>query len=73
MSKSEPTIEAVMALILRLIERGPQYQSQVNDVLRSELPGTPCDLFGDAVATLLHDGRLRIHEHRYERPVPAEV
>ena len=64
----EPTVEVVMEFVMGLVTERPRYQSQVNDALRAQLPGVSCNTFGEAVATLLRDGRLRVHEHRYLLP-----
>jgi hypothetical protein len=59
--------ERAIDAILSTFDGRPLLTSELTDRLRTRLPGLTCDAYGEAIATLLHDGRLCISDGRYVR------
>jgi hypothetical protein len=70
---SGPSVEEVTAKILDVFDKDPLLTSQLTKRLNASLPGISCDVYGEAIATLLRDGYLRIAQGRYVRTALPRV
>lgn len=64
-SYTGPPVERVVAIIPTLFSGRPLLASQLTDRLRQELPGVSCDVYAEAITTLLRVGRITISNSRY--------